>query len=75
MKSIPEVSQAAVWVRHFSQGDEPAELVHTYLAMNGQHPSFGELSLMYGKPRAATVIARTQADRRVCVILQCTDTR
>eukprot|EP00873_Tetraselmis_striata_P013623 jgi/Tetstr1/433887/TSEL_023067.t1 len=42
------------------QGDAPAELVHTYHATPGQHPSFGELALMYGKPRAATVVARTQ---------------
>lgn len=42
------------------QGDAPAELVHTYHAAAGQHPSFGELALMYGKPRAATVVARTQ---------------
>jgi len=52
-----------------ARGDDPAELVHTYHAVNGQHPSFGELSLMYGKPRAATVIARTpgslwELDRR-----------
>ncbi len=46
------------------QGDEPAELVHTYHAGNGQHPSFGELSLMYGKPRAATIVARTSGKRR-----------
>mmetsp|Transcript_42698 Transcript_42698/g.101361 ORF Transcript_42698/g.101361 Transcript_42698/m.101361 type:complete len:1069 (-) Transcript_42698:82-3288(-) len=52
-----------------AQGDDPPELVHTYNAVNGQHPSFGELSLLYGKPRAATVISRApgclwELDRR-----------
>jgi CRP-like cAMP-binding protein len=34
-------------------------LVHTYSTEGGAHASFGELSLMYGKPRAATVTAKT----------------
>jgi len=37
----------------------PPELVHTYSTRGGTHASFGELSLMYCKPRAATVKART----------------
>mmetsp|Transcript_35411 Transcript_35411/g.77332 ORF Transcript_35411/g.77332 Transcript_35411/m.77332 type:complete len:1057 (-) Transcript_35411:770-3940(-) len=45
-----------VYVAH--EGSK-AELVHTYSTKGGTHASFGELSLMYGKPRAATVKART----------------
>ena len=36
-----------------------AVVVHTYEASTGQYPSFGELALMYQKPRAATVKANT----------------
>ncbi|ETW07835.1 AGC protein kinase [Aphanomyces invadans] len=32
-------------------------VVHTYVGSEGSHPTFGELALMYSKPRAATVIA------------------
>eukprot|EP01031_Cornospumella_fuschlensis_P035742 gene35742-43354_t len=32
-------------------------VVHVYESGPDQHPGFGELSLMYGKPRAASVIA------------------
>lgn len=34
-------------------------IVHTYESSATVHPGFGELSLMYGKPRAASVIAVT----------------
>ena len=44
-----------VYVAH--EGSK-AELVHTYSTKGGTHASFGELSLMYGKPRAATVKVR-----------------
>ena len=45
-------------------------VVHVYESGPDQHPGFGELSLMYGKPRAASVIALTDGmlwalDRRV----------
>lgn len=45
-------------------------VVHVYESGPDQHPGFGELSLMYGKPRAASVIALTPGklwalDRRV----------
>ncbi|CAK4110854.1 unnamed protein product [Aphanomyces euteiches] len=34
-------------------------VVHTYVATENSHPTFGELALMYSKPRAATVIAQS----------------
>ena len=34
-------------------------VVHVYESDEDHHPGFGELSLMYGKPRAASVIALT----------------
>jgi CRP-like cAMP-binding protein/serine/threonine protein phosphatase PrpC len=42
-----------------SPGFKPqdGQLVHTYNSNGGTHPCFGELALMYGKPRAASVIA------------------
>jgi CRP-like cAMP-binding protein/serine/threonine protein phosphatase PrpC len=45
-------------------------VVHVYESGVEQHPGFGELSLMYGKPRAASVIALTDGklwalDRRI----------
>lgn len=45
-------------------------LVHSYEANSDSHPGFGELSLLYGKPRAASVIAVTPGklwalDRRI----------
>eukprot|EP01035_Chromulina_nebulosa_P017471 gene17471-23023_t len=42
-------------------GNDPSggTVVHIYIGGPDQHPGFGELSLMYGKPRAASVIALT----------------
>jgi serine/threonine protein phosphatase PrpC/CRP-like cAMP-binding protein len=45
-------------------------VVHVYESGVEQHPGFGELSLMYGKPRAASVFALTDGklwslDRRI----------
>ncbi|PNW77593.1 hypothetical protein CHLRE_10g443550v5 [Chlamydomonas reinhardtii] len=40
-------------------GLDPPLLVHTYSSASGQPASFGELALLYNKPRAATVMART----------------
>lgn len=37
--------------------DRFGDVVHVYEAGKDRHPCFGELSLMYGKPRAASVIA------------------
>jgi serine/threonine protein phosphatase PrpC/CRP-like cAMP-binding protein len=42
-------------------GTDPSggPVVHVYESDEDHHPGFGELSLMYGKPRAASVIAVT----------------
>eukprot|EP00736_Rhodelphis_marinus_P000611 Rmarinus@m.26729 len=50
-----------------SEGQEPAAdadvasapLVYTYKCEGAVRPSFGELALMYGAPRAASIVART----------------
>ena len=36
----------------------PGTKVHTYHPEDSHHPCFGELALMYDKPRAATIIAK-----------------
>eukprot|EP00195_Chlamydomonas_chlamydogama_P010756 CAMPEP_0202906016 /NCGR_PEP_ID=MMETSP1392-20130828/37031_1 /ASSEMBLY_ACC=CAM_ASM_000868 /TAXON_ID=225041 /ORGANISM="Chlamydomonas chlamydogama, Strain SAG 11-48b" /LENGTH=1079 /DNA_ID=CAMNT_0049594355 /DNA_START=194 /DNA_END=3430 /DNA_ORIENTATION=- len=54
---IVEAGQFDVYLQHL--GSVRPELVHTYLSQPGQKASFGELALLYSKPRAATVIART----------------
>ena len=48
----------------------PGEVVFVYRSANGVNPSFGELALMYSKPRAASIFAVTNGvlwglDRRV----------
>ena len=40
-------------------GDSP-HLVHTYTTKSGANPCFGELALLYGKPRAASVVGKTK---------------
>jgi len=57
-------------------------VVHIYESGPDQHPGFGELSLMYGKPRAASVIALTEGklwalDRRIFknVVMRSMDVR
>jgi CRP-like cAMP-binding protein/serine/threonine protein phosphatase PrpC len=45
--------------REDSEEDGPGTLVHTYLSSTGVHPAFGELALMYAKPRAASVVCKT----------------
>eukprot|EP00798_Chlamydomonas_sp_ICE-L_P016616 gene16616-22859_t len=55
---IVEAGHFDVYLQH-SNAKHP-ELVHTYMSQAGQKASFGELALMYSKPRAATVIARTE---------------
>ena len=63
------------------QGDGPPQFVHTYTTKGGTHPCFGELALMYGKPRAATVQASTNGSlwslnrRAFKHVLQKTDTK
>lgn len=54
---VIESGEFDVFVAH---GTSAPELVHTYTTIGGTHASFGELSLMYGKPRAATVKAKTK---------------
>ena len=52
------VPQVFVHSLQLPQGALPGQLpalVHTYDASPGLHPCFGELALMYDKPRAATV--------------------
>ncbi|GBG30816.1 Protein phosphatase 2C and cyclic nucleotide-binding/kinase domain-containing protein [Hondaea fermentalgiana] len=43
------------------EGSEEQRKVHTYVSRAGSvgNPSFGELALMYSKPRAASVVAKT----------------
>lgn len=38
--------------------DAYGEVIHVYKATEQLHPTFGELALIYSKPRAATVIAK-----------------
>jgi CRP-like cAMP-binding protein/serine/threonine protein phosphatase PrpC len=44
--------------REESNEDGPGTLVHTYTSSPGVHPAFGELALMYAKPRAASVVCK-----------------
>jgi len=53
---VVDKGQFDVFVDH---GDGNPLLVHTYSSGAGANPSFGELALMYSKPRAATVTAKT----------------
>ncbi|GIL79333.1 hypothetical protein Vretimale_16527 [Volvox reticuliferus] len=53
---VVESGQYDVFVQ---AGMDPPLLVHTYSSASGQPASFGELALLYNKPRAATVMART----------------
>ena len=43
-----------------SEFDQYGDAVHVYKSSAHIHPTFGELALIYSKPRAATVIATTQ---------------
>jgi CRP-like cAMP-binding protein/serine/threonine protein phosphatase PrpC len=52
---VVESGSYDVWKSHGRNA--PAEKVYTYVSGQGLNPSFGELALMYGKPRAATVRA------------------
>lgn len=46
--SQPEIKEPA---------DQYGDVLHVYKSSNNFHPTFGELALIYSKPRAATVIA------------------
>lgn len=55
---IVETGRYDVRITSNPQGDPTGgAVVHVYEAGSGQYPCFGELSLLYGKPRAASVIA------------------
>jgi CRP-like cAMP-binding protein len=54
---VVDAGSFEVWVR--SAPDAEPQMVHVYNEGGGTMPSFGELALMYSKPRAATVRART----------------
>lgn len=43
-----------------AQGDNPPQVVHTYTVKGGANPCFGELALLYGKPRAASIHAKNE---------------
>jgi CRP-like cAMP-binding protein len=55
---VVERGEFDVYVSKGGAGASPS-LVHTYVSRPDHHPTFGELALLYGKPRAATVRART----------------
>ena len=61
---IVESGQLDVLVR---KPDSSLVLVHTFLAQGDVLSTFGELSLLYGKPQAAHVVARTDG---VLLLLQ-----
>ena len=49
------VCERGVFDVYVSGADGTQNKVHTYAVTDGNHPCFGELALMYAKPRAATV--------------------
>jgi len=70
-----------VYVKHAPDESGLGQLVHTYASTSATRPSFGELALMYGHARAATVKARSNGrlwvlDRRAFRnVLQKSDSR
>ena len=54
---IVQTGEYDVFVQH---GDNAPHLVHTYTTKSGANPCFGELALLYGKPRAASVVGKTK---------------
>eukprot|EP00239_Pterosperma_sp_CCMP1384_P005868 CAMPEP_0197853594 /NCGR_PEP_ID=MMETSP1438-20131217/23022_1 /TAXON_ID=1461541 /ORGANISM="Pterosperma sp., Strain CCMP1384" /LENGTH=1036 /DNA_ID=CAMNT_0043468065 /DNA_START=138 /DNA_END=3245 /DNA_ORIENTATION=+ len=57
---VIEKGEFDVYVARPGEESNLGDLVHTYCGTGNAHPSFGELALMYGKPRAATVKCKTQ---------------
>ena len=53
------VCERGVFDVYVSGADGTQNKVHTYAVTDGNHPCFGELALMYAKPRAATVKCST----------------
>eukprot|EP00600_Ochromonadales_sp_CCMP1393_P006191 CAMPEP_0174958214 /NCGR_PEP_ID=MMETSP0004_2-20121128/2501_1 /TAXON_ID=420556 /ORGANISM="Ochromonas sp., Strain CCMP1393" /LENGTH=1206 /DNA_ID=CAMNT_0016206405 /DNA_START=132 /DNA_END=3749 /DNA_ORIENTATION=- len=79
--SAPEAS-ALEFVPPKDREEQLGGVIHVYEPGPHNHPGFGELSLMYGKPRAASVIAQTDGrlwalDRKLfsTVVLRSRDIR
>ena len=53
---IVQSGEYDVFVAH---GEDAPQVVHTYTTKGGANPCFGELALLYGKPRAASVVAKS----------------
>lgn len=56
---IVSTGEYDVRVATADDGDDFGQIVHTYRATKTLHPTFGDLALIYSKPRAATIIAKT----------------
>ena len=58
---VAERGEFEVFIGEASRPAKEGKLIHTYVASaeEGKHPCFGELALMYAKPRQASVVAST----------------
>ena len=59
---VINTGQYDVHISSGSDGEGLGPKVHTYTSSKTICPSFGELSLMYGQPRAASVLAATDGE-------------
>lgn len=55
---VPEDVESSQSEKTGGSLDAFGDIVHVYKSGPGLHPTFGELALIYSKPRAATVIAK-----------------